>query len=243
MTQTHDYVACEDCALDPLCHPDFLARGAFSNILDYVQRRKQISANSTVYTPGEPVNYLYAVTSGAFKLIIEGSRTEPQVCGFRFKGELLGDESLTTPHYKVTAIALSDASVCAIPVQLISELSESMPRFQKAFLTLIIQQCSLAHQQIADYVALKTAEQKLAAFLLHLSQRNTLINHSQNDLYLAMARTDISNYLGLRHETLSRTLSRLQANHLISVNRRQVLIKHREALQALANGQITFNSN
>ena len=136
----------------------------------------------------------------------------------------------------MSAIALSDSSVCAIPLDIIRNISEAMPGFQQTFLSLIIQQCFLAHQQLSDYVGLNSAEQKLAAFLLHLSKRNTRCNGHPDTIVLQMSRTDIASYLGLRHETLSRTLGKLQNEGLILAKGKHIQLLNRTILSSLLSG-------
>ena len=246
MNKTPDFVACEDCALDPICHP--LPGEAYSTaepslstclenyVLGNMERRRAVSAGKAVYQQGEPVTAIYAVTSGAFKLLKQSQQGHQQLSGFRFQGELLGDEALAVASHPLSAIALSDASVCVIPLDIIQNISKAVPEFQQIFLRLIIQQCYLAHQELSDYVALNSAEQKLAGFLLHLSKRNTCKKDHPDCIFLQMSRTDIASYLGLRHETLSRTLGKLQKYGLIQSKGKQIQLLNRTRLATLVSG-------
>jgi len=248
MHKSIGYVECQDCSLDPLCHPAFpadspFAIGSFNYVLDNMERRKAVSAGTPIYQQDDPVKAIYAVTSGAFKLLKGDTPESAKLSGFRFQGELLGDEALSSPIHPMSAIALSDASVCIIPIEVIQNIGKAMPEFQQAFLTLIIHQCYLAHQQLSDYVALKSADQKLAAFLMHLIKRNTLLCNDPETLQLPMSRTDIACYLGLRHETLSRTLGKFQQHDLILLRGKKITLLHRANLESLASGNDSFNLN
>lgn len=246
MSKAPDFVACQQCALDPVCHPGLenvfskgkTAIGEFLEnfVLENMERRRSIAAHQTIYCQEQPVDAIYAVTSGAFKLVRQDQNGHPQVIGFRFPGELLGDEALAVACHSVTAMALTDASVCVIPLDIIGQASAAMPGFQQVFLRLIIQQCFLAHQQFSDYVGLNSAEQKLAAFLLHLTKRNTTTDNDITRIILQMSRTDIASYLGLRHETLSRTLSKLQQHGLVKTKGKQIHLIDPNRLSSLASG-------
>ena len=67
-----------------------------------------------------------------------------------------------------------------------------------------------------------SADQRMAAFLLGLSQRLASRGFSPHRFQLTMARTDIGNYLRLAPETVSRVLKRFQDDGLIVVDRREV---------------------
>jgi CRP/FNR family transcriptional regulator len=77
------------------------------------------------------------------------------------------------------------------------------------------------------------AEQRLAAFLLDLSQRYQARGYSSCEFVLRMTREEIGSHLGLKLETVSRLFSRLQREGLIQVQGRTVKL-----LDRLAVGQL-----
>jgi CRP/FNR family transcriptional regulator len=80
------------------------------------------------------------------------------------------------------------------------------------------------------------AEERLAAFLLNLTQRLRTRGFSANSLILRMTREEIGSYLGLKLETVSRAFSRFQDDGILSVKQRQIEVLDAEALQRLVNG-------
>ncbi len=79
----------------------------------------------------------------------------------------------------------------------------------------------------------KSAQERLATFLLDLSQRLEQRGLSAHEFQLSMARQDIANYLGLTLETVSRTLTRFQKGGLLAVNHRHIRILDRKRLKGL----------
>ena len=77
------------------------------------------------------------------------------------------------------------------------------------------------------------ADQRLAAFLLDLSERYHTRGYSSSEFILRMTREEIGSYLGLKLETVSRLLSRLQQEGLIQVQGRVVKLLERAALKEL----------
>ena len=82
------------------------------------------------------------------------------------------------------------------------------------------------------------AEERLAAFLLNLSERFLARGYSQKEFHLRMTRNEIGSYLGLSLETASRLFSRFQADGLMSVQHRHVTIKDLDALRSLLRQEI-----
>jgi CRP/FNR family transcriptional regulator len=68
------------------------------------------------------------------------------------------------------------------------------------------------------------AEERLAAFLLNLSQRFTVRGYSPQEFHLRMTREEIGSYLGLKLETVSRAFSHFQEAGFISVQQKHIRI-------------------
>jgi hypothetical protein len=68
----------------------------------------------------------------------------------------------------------------------------------------------------------KSAEERLAAFLLSMSRRLRKRGLSATDFYLSMSRHEIGNYLGLAVETVSRLFTRFQDEGLMRVDRKHI---------------------
>ena len=77
------------------------------------------------------------------------------------------------------------------------------------------------------------AEQRVAFFLLDMSQRYQAQGYSSSEYVLRMTRKDIGSYLGLNLETVSRTLSQLQRAGMLEVEGRNVKLRDRAAVSQL----------
>jgi CRP/FNR family transcriptional regulator len=81
------------------------------------------------------------------------------------------------------------------------------------------------------------ADERLAAFLLNLTQRQHARGFSDSSILLRMSREEIGSFLGLKIETVSRTFSKFQANGLLFVRHRQIQIVDPVRLQAVVDGE------
>ena len=77
------------------------------------------------------------------------------------------------------------------------------------------------------------AEERLAAFLLNLSQRFMLRGYSASEFHLRMTREEIGSYLGLKLETISRAFSQFQSDGIVTVRNKSIEIDDLERLRAL----------
>ena len=82
-----------------------------------------------------------------------------------------------------------------------------------------------------------SAEQRLAAFLVNLSQRYSARGYSPTEFVLRMTRAEIGSYLGLKLETVSRLFSRFQHEGVMRVQGRSVKFLDLSALARLLGGR------
>lgn len=83
-----------------------------------------------------------------------------------------------------------------------------------------------------------TAEARMAAFLVDLSERFAQQGFSGTLLRMSMSRIDIGNYLRLASETVSRLLTRMRDQGLIRIEGRQLEIIDGDGLRKLARNAI-----
>ena len=77
------------------------------------------------------------------------------------------------------------------------------------------------------------AEERVAAFLLNLTDRLRVRGFSASSVVLRMSREEIGSYLGVKLETVSRTFSKFQASGFLFVRQRQIQITDPVGLQHL----------
>jgi CRP/FNR family transcriptional regulator len=96
----------------------------------------------------------------------------------------------------------------------------------------------ISHEnQLLLTVTKKHAEGRIAIFLLSLSRRYKQLGYSEKEFRLAMSRSEIGNYLGLTFETVSRTMSKLQKQGMISINHKYITIEDMDALKEIYSEQ------
>ena len=82
----------------------------------------------------------------------------------------------------------------------------------------------------------KSAIERIAAFMFECRHR-TGINNGNNSVPLLLQRIDIADYLGLRPETLSRTIAKLERKNLIKILESNLVeILDMKCLRRIANG-------
>jgi CRP/FNR family transcriptional regulator len=228
-------ITCRSCGVYQLCVPLGLDGPEFG-LLDSVVKRKQVyKRGETLFNLGAPVAYIYAIRSGSVKTSIATDNGGVQITGFHVPGELLALDAISAGHYTCEARALETTSVCEVAVDRFGELAARMPVLQHELIRIMSGEI-LQHQELLLLLGKKTAGERLAAYLLSLSQRFAKRGYSPLEFNLSMSRGDIGNYLGIAEETVCRVLSRFDEEGLIAIRRRSVTLRKPEALRKVARG-------
>ena len=226
--------ACSNCNLRELCLPFGLSLDELERLDDLISTRRRIKRGDHLYRAGETFDSIYAIRSGFFKtdVLLEDGRD--QVTGFQMAGELLGLDGISTEHHTCNAIALEDSEICAIPFNRLESLSREIHNLQHHFHKVMSREIVRDHG-VMMLLGTMRAEERLAAFLLNLSQRFTARGFSHAEFYLRMTREEIGSYLGLKLETVSRAFSKFQEEGYIAVQQKHIRILNVNGLKALMN--------
>ncbi len=235
-------VACRDCGVYRLCVPLGLDEEEMS-LLDHIVKRKQIvRRGQIIFRTGQALDYIYAIRSGSAKTYLTTEDGRVQITGLHVSGELLGLSAIDSKRYSCDAMALETTSVCEVSVDRLEAVADRIPAVHYQMLRIMSNQiCDNEHLMLL--LGKRSAEERLAAFLLGLSQRFAARNYSATQFNFSMSRGDIGNYLGVAEETVCRVLSKLQDFGLIRVRRRQVAILDFETLRYLAKEQVLTNAS
>lgn len=227
--------ACSTCSVRELC----LSVGM--NVVDaerlsaIVPQRIKVRKGEALFHAGDALRSLYAVRFGFFKTTISSEDGREQLTGFQMGGELLGIDAISRNLHVCDATALEDSEVCPIPFAHLEKLSRELPSLQHNLNRILSQEIVRDHEMLLLMGNLN-AEERMAAFLLNLSNRMAMRGYSPTAFVLRMTREDIGSYLGLRLETICRAIAYLRANDSVRISGRAVEILDLERLRQLMNG-------
>lgn len=164
---------------------------------------------------GDIDRLIFTVTGGclkSYKQLADGRR---QITGFYFPGDFIGLTQSDT--YLADVEAVKDSSVCQMHRTDLALLSKAIPNVDRRLYDLSSSALSSMQGQIV-LLGRKTAQERVATFLLMLSERASERGGVTNPVDVPMTRQDIADFLGLTIETVSRTYSTLRKLDLIGAD-------------------------
>lgn len=228
-------VSCNSCSLAELCLPHGMSCDDIEVLDQIVKRQHPYQPGQHIYRAGDHSQSLFAVRSGALKSYCTTEDGNEQVLGFTLPGELVGLDGMSDGSYASSSVVLETASICEMPYDSLEELCRSLSGLNRQMMRVVSKEIT-ADQEMLLLLGKRTAEERLAAFLLNLSRRYKSRGLSASEFNLPMSRQDIGNYLGLAIETVSRLFAQFQKDKLLTVSRRQVVLLDMTRVHTVVEG-------
>jgi CRP/FNR family transcriptional regulator len=225
---------CSSCSLHELCLPAELSQDELDKFDKVFDRRRSVKRGDYVYRAGSALHSLFAIRAGFVKSSVMHEDGREQVAGFHMTGDLLGLDGISSSQHTCDTVALEDSEMCEIPFLSLEKLSRELPSLQHHFHRMMSREIVRDHGVMLLLGSMR-AEERLAAFLLSLSQRFAARGYSPTEFHLRMTREEVGSYLGLKLETISRVLSRFQEEGLIEVRNKHIKIIKLENLHQMVS--------
>jgi CRP/FNR family transcriptional regulator, anaerobic regulatory protein len=195
-------------------------------------KRRIVHAGDVIYRAGDTFSDLYLLNSGLFKLLSVSAEGREQVVGLKFRGDWMGFGAIAKGAYACDAVAMDTAEVWTVPYDELLRACAAHP----ALMTIVHEAMSSEIARDRDALtAMSTlpADARVVAFLHDWAAALADRGLRADQFSLRLTRAEIGNYLGLTLETVSRVLSKLVRERLITFNarsRRDVCIPDFHAL-------------
>lgn len=173
------------------------------------------------------------IMRGVIKLskVLEDGRQ--QVVGLQFAPDFLG--RLFGRQSVLAAEAASTVDLCIIPRTALERMMATMPALEHRLMQQTLRELDEARDWMVT-LGRKTAQEKVASFLYLIARHADPTAEPEDGVSfeLPLSRADVADFLGLTVETVSRQLTKLRQQGVVSIsNNRTVEIPNLEALQGL----------
>ena len=199
--------------------------------LEALAEQSIFAPKETLFLQDHPAHAVYNVTEGVvrlYKLLPDGRR---QIVGFALPGDFLG--LAMADQYGVCADAVELVTACRFSRVAFSGLLDEKPHLLRRLHEFATHELTLAQDQMV-VLGRRTADEKIATFLIGLRNRWARLSRASVTIQLPMNRQDIADFLGLTIETVSRTLSRFARERAILIVPDGVRLLDPERMEQLA---------
>lgn len=190
----------------------------------------------TLFLAGEEAKGLYVIVTGSLRAFRESLDGREQVIHVERAGATIAEVPVFDDlPYPSTVIAEEPTTVLFIDKREVRALCLKYPKIALSALKVLatrLRKCS----DLVESLSLHEVDQRLAKFLLNEAQLRGKITKDGLIVDLVLTNQQIAARIGSVREVISRALTRLQQNGLISVNSRQVIIPNEQILLSYIGG-------
>ena len=208
--------------------------GLTENELGFISQRtvsRHYSAGEIIFSEGEPCAGLYVVESGNVRIFKSSPNGREQVLSIDGPGSSIAEIPVFDGGtYPASGAAVDKASLLFVSKQDFQALCIAHPQVPLKVLRVVGARLRRL-VGIIEELSFTTVRHRLATYLLRLGQHSGKRSPEGVEITLPITNQELAAQIGTVRELVSRNLSRLQAEGLISIDGRKVLIQNLRGLE------------
>ncbi|MBP6334249.1 MAG: Crp/Fnr family transcriptional regulator [Bacteroidia bacterium] len=204
--------------------------------LELLSNLKKVSfflAGQRIIMEGSPASGMYFIESGQVKIYKSDRRGREVILRFAKPGDVIGfNASEDSNEYQISAMAISDTTVCFLESELFTKLANQFPELAIELLGFYKKELSITEQRSLKLATL-TVVQKVADAILTMEVAFGTQGLNK-PLNLVLSREDIARLAGTTKEQVSKIMSELKSQHIIETKGKSISILQTEKLKEVA---------
>lgn len=204
----------------------------WSIIVKNLSEERKVKKNQIIFEEGDFVKGIYFINSGFVKVISNYESDKNRILRLSHGGQFLGHRALTSKHYPVSAIALTDTSLTFVPIEVFHKLFKNNPNFAYYILEFTISDLKDSESRMKAMIHSDVIV-RVAVVLCMLVDSYGYSEETKGKLYYVLPRSDIANMAGTTYESVIRNLAKLEEKKLISLKGKDIIILKEKELRKL----------
>jgi len=193
---------------------------------------RHFSAGETIFSEGQPCAGLYVVESGQVRIFKSSAGGREQVLSVDGPGSSVAELPVFDGgNYPASVIAVEDATLLFVSKQDFQALCLAHPHVALKVLRIVGARLRRL-VGIIEELSFTTVRHRLAAFLLRLAKREGKNVVDGIEITLPVTNQELASQIGTVRELVSRNLSRFQAEGMLKIDGRRVVIPDLKALES-----------
>ena len=208
--------------------------GLTESELDFLAQRavpRHYSGGELIFGEGEPCSGLYVIESGNVRIFKSSPNGREQVLSIDGPGSSIAEIPVFDGGvYPASGAAVDQATLLFVSKQDFQALCIAHPQVPLKVLRVVGARLRRL-VGIIEELSFTTVRHRLASYLLRLAQKSGKRNAKGVEVYLPVTNQELAAQIGTVRELVSRNLSRLQAEGMLKIDGRTVLISDLKALE------------
>lgn len=214
---------------------NYLSKGWIPILKDYTVTKK-FSKNDRIIKEGDNVTGIYFINYGKIKVVSSCGVDNERVLRLSSDGDILGHRGLTSQHYPISAIALTDVEVIFIPISFFRLLIKSNPDFALYLIDFYATDLKMSEDRLKGMIHSDVLTRTSIIICMLIDSYGYDPKKSKKLIY-TMARKDMANMAVTTYETITRNLATLEEMNVIKISNKEIYVLNEKELRKIVNAK------
>lgn len=194
------FSTCKQCRISPYC---LISQNCdiHSACYDFDREDRVFVRKQKFFMQNEQITYAYILKQGLIKTYTISEEGDEDIIGFHYPGDIIALDNLHLEKYSYFAEISADSIVCQVNKNVI---------YDKLNISNYLSSQLIIKQDLLRVLSKCSVKEKVSLFLINHSLKLGVLGYPLVNFNLGFKRSDITNYLGITIETMSRALTELK---------------------------------
>ena len=186
-----------------------------------------------IFFENDPMTDIYLIKNGIIKIyksLQDGRQQILRLCGL---GDILGLDAIFSGQYFSMAQAVTECVLCKIPRDSFLSFINQKQKLTLKLLQTTSRELAFSQNQIFN-LGTRTAKERIADFLIYVYNSQCSCDVNPRKINLSLSRQEISEMLGIKQETVVRSLTKLKEANYIKIKGREITLVNLPELRKVA---------
>lgn len=199
-------------------------------IINHYQTIIEIKKGEYIFSLGEQVKGIYIIIKGKAKVVSPSFNNEEHIHRLAGDGKILGHRGLSSQHYPISAVALTDMTLTYVPNDIFKTLLKTNPLLSFYMIEFFAEDLRQSEERMKSLMY-SDVKNRIAKILLTLIESFGYNAKEINKLNYSLSRKDFASMAGVTYETVIRTLKEFQDKKFIKLDGKEIFIINLNSLR------------
>ena len=190
--------------------------------------------NQKIFNERDKVKGVYFINSGKVKIVSLYGEEKERLLRLSSSGDFLGHRAISSLHYSISAIALTDTEVVFIPIEIFKKIIRTNPEFAIYIIDFLTKDLKSTEERMKSMIH-NDVVVRIGMILCMLIDAFGYDEKIPNKLHYTLSRTNIASFVGSTYETVIRNLAKLEEIKIIKLDNKSIHVLKEKELRKLAS--------
>lgn len=192
----------------------------------------QFLKNERIFSEGDKVKGVYFINSGKIKIVSHFNKESERILRLSSGGDFLGHRAMTSTHYPISAIALTNAQVSLIPIDIFQKLIRTNPEFAIYIIDFLANDLKNTEDRMKSIIH-NDVLVRIGIIIVMLIDAYGYDDVLPKKLNFTLPRSDMASFAGTTYESVIRNLAKLEEMKLIKLDNKSIHVLKEKELRKL----------